>query len=130
MHALYALNFLLFRVREDKDEGKLESVEKMMETGIFWATVKCPKCARNQTVQTTFFYNKCKMCRNVSFIFILKWDASSRWSFGPNSARGSIETINIGKMQPTLIQSSFLEIGLADESVHFVSELDDKDSLR
>ena len=54
------------RVREDKDNGKLESVEKMMETGIFWATVKCPRCARNQTVQTTFFYNKCKMCRNVS----------------------------------------------------------------
>ena len=42
----------------------------MMETGIFWATVKCPKCARNQTVQTTFFYNKCKMCRNVSSSFI------------------------------------------------------------
>lgn len=61
----------LEQVREDKDEGKLESVEKMMETGIFWATVKCPKCARNQTVQTTFFYNKCKMCRNIQVTALL-----------------------------------------------------------
>ena len=31
----------------------------------------------------------------------IKWDASSRWSFRPNSAQGSIET-TIGKTHPTL----------------------------
>ena len=33
---------------------------------------------------------------------IVKWDASSRWPFGPNSARGSKDMITIGKMHPTL----------------------------
>ena len=32
----------------------------------------------------------------------VKWGASSRWSFGPNSACCSKETMTIGKMQPTL----------------------------
>ena len=32
----------------------------------------------------------------------LKWGASSRWSFGPNSAGGSIETTSIGKTHPIL----------------------------
>ena len=34
-----------------------------------------------------------------------KWDASSRWSFGPNPAFGSIETTTIGNMLPTLLFS-------------------------
>ena len=33
---------------------------------------------------------------------MIKWGASSRWSFGPNSAWCSIETTTIGKTQPTL----------------------------
>ena len=33
---------------------------------------------------------------------MLKWDASYRWSFGPNSAWGRIETTIIGKTHPTL----------------------------
>ena len=33
----------------------------------------------------------------------LKWGASSRWSFGPNSAWWSIETTIIRKAHPTLI---------------------------
>ena len=32
----------------------------------------------------------------------LKWGAPSRWSLGPISAWGSIETTTIGKMYPTL----------------------------
>jgi len=33
----------------------------------------------------------------------IKWDASSRWSFHPNPAWGSIEMMTIGKTHPTLI---------------------------
>ena len=33
---------------------------------------------------------------------IIKWDASSRWSLGPNSEWGSIETTPIRKTHPTL----------------------------
>ena len=33
----------------------------------------------------------------------IKWAASSRWSFSPNSAWGSIGTATIGKMHPTLL---------------------------
>ena len=32
----------------------------------------------------------------------VKWGASSRWSFRPNSAGGSIETTTIGDTHPTL----------------------------
>ena len=32
----------------------------------------------------------------------LKWGASSRWSFRPNSVWGSIETMTIWKPHPTL----------------------------
>ena len=35
-------------------------------------------------------------------IILLKWGASSRWSFGPNSAWNSIWTTTIGKTYPTL----------------------------
>ena len=38
----------------------------------------------------------------VSFGHFLKWGASSQWSFGPNSAWGSIEMTTIGKTHPTL----------------------------
>ena len=34
---------------------------------------------------------------------IIKWGASLQWSFGPNSAWGSIETATIGKTHPTLL---------------------------
>ena len=37
------------------------------------------------------------------FSFKLKWGASSRWSFGSNSAWSSIETTTIGKTHPTLV---------------------------
>ena len=33
----------------------------------------------------------CKRLKN----FIIKWDAFSRWSFGPNSAWGGIQTMPI-----------------------------------
>ena len=36
---------------------------------------------------------------------IIKWGASSQWSFGPNSGWGSIETTVIGKTHPTVFQS-------------------------
>ena len=38
----------------------------------------------------------------VKYHSILKWDACSRWSFGPNSAWRSIETMTIGMTHPTL----------------------------
>ena len=37
-----------------------------------------------------------------SYMNMIKLDASSRWSFGPNSAWGSITTMTIGKTHPTL----------------------------
>ena len=33
----------------------------------------------------------------------IKWDASSRWSFHPNSTRGSEETTINGNMHPVLL---------------------------
>ena len=36
----------------------------------------------------------------------IKWDASSRLSFHPNSEWGSIETMTIGKTHPTLTQNN------------------------
>ena len=38
---------------------------------------------------------------------ILKWGASTRWSFGPNFAWGSKETTTIGKTHPTLLIWSY-----------------------
>ena len=38
---------------------------------------------------------------------MIKWDASSRWSFGSNSAWGSKETMTIRKTNPTLEKTSF-----------------------
>ena len=45
----------------------------------------------------------------------IKWGASSRWSFGPNSTWGSIETTTIWKTRPSLIlnfEPSKMEVGL------------------
>ena len=38
----------------------------------------------------------------------IKWGASSRWLFRPNSAWGSIATKSIGKMHTTLYQTIFI----------------------
>ena len=38
----------------------------------------------------------------TNFIFV-KWGASSRWTFDPNSAWESIGMMTIGKTSPTLI---------------------------
>ena len=40
------------------------------------------------------------MSDNLSLIRQLKWDASSQWPFGPNCARGSLETATIGHHTP------------------------------
>ena len=40
---------------------------------------------------------------------MLKWDAYSRWLFGPNSAWGRIETTIIGKAHPTLFWPTILK---------------------
>ena len=40
--------------------------------------------------------------RSGGRIGYLKWDAPSRWSFGPDSARGSMEATTIEKTYPTL----------------------------
>ena len=39
----------------------------------------------------------------IAHFQILKWSASSRWSFGPKSTWGSIETTTIGNTHPTLL---------------------------
>ena len=39
---------------------------------------------------------------------LLKWSALFRWSFGPNSAWGSIERTIIGKTHPTLLVQIFV----------------------
>jgi hypothetical protein len=49
----------------------MDSVEKMMESGIFWNTIKCPKCAREQIQTKNIFYNTCKMCRNIQVTALL-----------------------------------------------------------
>ena len=38
----------------------------------------------------------------MALLSLLKWDTPFRWSFGPNSTSGSIETTTIGKTGPTL----------------------------
>ena len=55
------------------------------------------------------FKNKIRTftCNDQQIIDLLgkvKWGASLRWSFGPNSAWGRIETTTIGKTHPTLYQ--------------------------
>ena len=38
-----------------------------------------------------------------NFIWNIKWGASSRWSFRPNSTWGRIETMTIAKTHPALL---------------------------
>ena len=40
---------------------------------------------------------------------LVKWCTSSRWSFGPNSTCGNIETTTIGKTHPTLQFCTYLD---------------------
>ena len=42
--------------------------------------------------------------KKSSFSISIKWGVSSRWSFRPNSAWGTIETTTIAKAHPTLSQ--------------------------
>ena len=44
---------------------------------------------------------------NRNRVLKFKWGASSRWSFGPNSAWGSLETKTIGKTH--LVRITFLQ---------------------
>ena len=48
------------------------------------------------------FSNNAGFYQNCTF---LKWGAPSQWSFGPDSTWGSKETMTIGKMHPTLLNS-------------------------
>lgn len=41
--------------------------------------------------------------------FHLKWAASCRRSFDPNSVLGNIETLTIGRTRPTLPKSNFVD---------------------
>ena len=59
------------RLEQDKSDGKLASVQTMLETGIFWSTVKCPKCARESSNVRYFFYNPCKLCRQIQATALL-----------------------------------------------------------
>ena len=45
---------------------------------------------------------KWKKLHSLIWVELTKWAASFRWSFGSNSAQGSIETTTVGKTQPTL----------------------------
>ena len=57
--------------------------------------------AKDERVLLCFADKSEKFCERYVMI---KWGASSRWSFGPKSAWGSIET-TIGKTHPTLLKS-------------------------
>ncbi|CAG5082717.1 Oidioi.mRNA.OKI2018_I69.PAR.g10190.t1.cds [Oikopleura dioica] len=59
------------QVLRDKAAGKLDSLETMLETGIFWLTVKCPKCARAPPRSRMFFLNPCKLCRQIQATCLL-----------------------------------------------------------
>ena len=54
--------------------------------------------------------NPTKVTVDLRFFFV-KWGASFRWSFHPNSAWGSMETTTIGQTHPTLTHLSFWELG-------------------
>lgn len=59
------------RLQKDKANGNLTSIKTMLETGIFWSTVKCPKCAREAAAVRYFFYNPCKLCRQIQATALL-----------------------------------------------------------
>ena len=54
-----------------------------------------------------FYAWQCNCSGNNGFSIqaSLKWSASSRWLFGPNSAQGSIELVTIENAHPTLWNS-------------------------
>jgi len=59
------------RLQKDKAMGNLESIESMMTSGIFWTTIKCPKCVREESKIRYFFYNPCKLCRQIQATALL-----------------------------------------------------------
>ena len=51
-----------------------------------------------------YYHIKLDLCTTVTAcIWNIKWGASSRWSFRPNSVWGRIETMTIAKTPPTLL---------------------------
>ena len=48
----------------------------------------------------------------------LKWGASYRWLFGPNSTRGGIETMAVGKTHPTLSRQPPPIEGIGSDGFH------------
>ena len=64
---------------------------------------------------------------------MIKWIASSRWSFDRNSACGSLETTTIGKMHSTLLYISFSVLSVAgvyDYSNYCLERLCETESQR
>ena len=51
-----------------------------------------------------FNLQQCMFVEVKNFFHFVKWGVSSRWSFRPNSACGSIEKTTIGKTRPTLVK--------------------------
>ena len=45
--------------------AKVASVQSMLDNGIFWSTIKCPRCVRECPPTMNLFYSSCKMCRNI-----------------------------------------------------------------
>ena len=80
-----------------------------------------------------FYLNSNEITENIGFV---KWDASSRWSFGPNSACGSIESPTILTTHPILIDWIFhlchrIWIFLATESIkNFSSSFQSIDNIQ
>ena len=54
------------QIQIDRDAGNLESIDTMLKTGIFWTTVKCPKCAREETVSISYLF---KIFLFIYFLF-------------------------------------------------------------
>jgi len=59
------------KVKADRESGKMASVQCMLDAGIFWTTIKCPRCVRECPPTVNLFYSACKMCRNIQVTALL-----------------------------------------------------------
>ena len=60
------------QVKIDRQNGKMNSVQTMMDNGIFWTTVKCPRCVKEPVTSQNLFYRLVLYLLNFDFsIFFL-----------------------------------------------------------
>ena len=95
------------QIQIDREAGNLESIDTMLKTGIFWTTVKCPKCAREAPPMRHFFFNPCKLCRQIQATALLGHMPCDEKFFGWIFKEGS--TISEDDLQK-ITQPSFLHL--------------------